>query len=823
MANYKLTTATPTQSSTSFIALTASATDTIVTSIVASDSATSTLEALVKKSGTGTPVIELAHKQVQTDKPEELLTAPVALEAGDVLYVRTSRVGANFLISFVEDTDIPNDTALGGLADVSTSGVTDGQSLVYSTTSSQWEPATITGGGGGGGATDLDGLSDVAITSSTSGDFLKHNGSNYVDVNFDAAVNANATVIANSAKVEYSTALFNTDFATKDADDIDDTSTTNHRFVTPTQQTTLGNIAPVSGSIDLDQMDADVTANNAKISYTDAAAVTANTLKVSADGSVATHSDVTNAGSGQIITDAERIKLNGIATGATANDTDANLKDRANHTGTQTSATIADFTAETESIIADVIGNTDDVSEGTTNLYHTTARVDARIGLAKIEDLDEVSSTAPAIGQVLKWDGTEWAPAADNSSSGGSGGVVDSVNGISQAAVVLDADDIDDTSTAHKFTTASDITKLAGIATGATANDTDVNLKNRDNHTGQQLASTISDFGSASAAVIVATNLQALNNVDTPTTGEFLKWNGSTWETDTAGGGAVDSVNTQTGVVVLDADDIDDASTTHKFVTAGDVTKLGNITVANAVNLDTMNTLMLSNFTTANQAQSDITSHVTSLRNHSDINYTETNPANIPAGSFLTWNGTTEWVDSLIDLQDLNNVNGSPTTGEYLKWDGTDWVTDTPAGGGGGGTNVHDTDTTFTNNGDYDSGADIMDFTTVSATVASGRVYSLSSTGWAAATNAGSSSSGMLAVCSSDATDGSSMILRGICKVDGVLTGASIGDNVYLGTGAKFTATAPTSAASVVVCGRIIDATNNIIWFDPDKTVITIQ
>lgn len=33
------------------------------------------------------------------------------------------------------------------------------------------------------------------------------------------------------------------------------------------------------------------------------------------------------------------------------------------------------------------------------------------------------------------------------------------------------------------------------------------------------------------------------------------------------GGGAVDSVNTQTGVVVLDADDIDDSTTAHKFAT----------------------------------------------------------------------------------------------------------------------------------------------------------------------------------------------------------------------------------------------------------------
>lgn len=43
----------------------------------------------------------------------------------------------------------------------------------------------------------------------------------------------------------------------------------------------------------------------------------------------------------------------------------------------------------------------------------------------------------------------------------------------------------------------------------------------------------------------------------------------------------VDSVNSQTGTVVLDADDIDDTSTTHKFVTATDLTNLSNLSGTN--------------------------------------------------------------------------------------------------------------------------------------------------------------------------------------------------------------------------------------------------
>lgn len=61
------------------------------------------------------------------------------------------------------------------------------------------------------------------------------------------------------------------------------------------------------------------------------------------------------------------------------------------------------------------------------------------------------------------------------------------------------ADSITDGST-NKAYTGTEKTKLSGVATGATANDTDANLKNRANHTGTQLASTISDFAATALA-----------------------------------------------------------------------------------------------------------------------------------------------------------------------------------------------------------------------------------------------------------------------------------------------------------------------------------
>lgn len=57
----------------------------------------------------------------------------------------------------------------------------------------------------------------------------------------------------------------------------------------------------------------------------------------------ASHADVVAAGASGFMSGADKTKLNGIATAATANSSDAVLLARANHTGTQAAATISDF------------------------------------------------------------------------------------------------------------------------------------------------------------------------------------------------------------------------------------------------------------------------------------------------------------------------------------------------------------------------------------------------------------------------------------------------------------------------------------------------
>jgi hypothetical protein len=90
------------------------------------------------------------------------------------------------------------------------------------------------------------------------------------------------------------------------------------------------------------------------------------------------------------------------------------------------------------------------------------------------------------------------------------------------------------------------------------------------------------------ATLVSGTNIKTINSTSILGSGDII----------ISGGGAVDSVNSQTGVVVLDADDIDDTSTTNKFVTSADITKLGNLSGTNTGDQD------LSSYLTTSSAAS---------------------------------------------------------------------------------------------------------------------------------------------------------------------------------------------------------------------------
>lgn len=161
-----------------------------------------------------------------------------------------------------------------------------------------------------------------------------------------------------------------------------------------------------------------------------------------------------------VFTLANRTKLTGIATGATANDTDANLKARGNHTGTQSADTLTD---------------------GSTNRIFITAE---KTKLAGIATAATANDTDANLKNRANHTGTQ---TADTITDG----------------------------TTNKAFTATEKTKLAGVATGATANAADSALRDRTTHTGTQPAATISDFNAAVDTRIAALTTGAPAALDT--------------------------------------------------------------------------------------------------------------------------------------------------------------------------------------------------------------------------------------------------------------------------------------------------------------------
>ena len=80
-------------------------------------------------------------------------------------------------------------------------------------------------------------------------------------------------------------------------------------------------------------------------------------------------------------------------------------------------------------------GTTDHYTEGSTNLYYTNARADARIAAANISALNNVHTASPSDGQALVWDNSNsyWAPGT----VGGSITVQEEGSSLSTAASIL--------------------------------------------------------------------------------------------------------------------------------------------------------------------------------------------------------------------------------------------------------------------------------------------------------------------------------------------------------------------------------------------------
>ncbi len=169
----------------------------------------------------------------------------------------------------------------------------------------------------------------------------------------------------------------------------------------------------------------------------------------------------------------------------------AQLDSKAADNHTHTLADITDVTATASDInqlqgitLGDII--THDASEfaSSTHTHILTDITDVTSTAAELNILDGVTATTAEINRLSGLT-TDIQPALD--------GKVDKVAGKGLSA--------EDYTTAEK-------TKLAGIEDGATANSTDAVLLNRSNHTGTQLANTISDFAGSVDLRITAQKAQ---------------------------------------------------------------------------------------------------------------------------------------------------------------------------------------------------------------------------------------------------------------------------------------------------------------------------
>ena len=603
--------------------------------------------------------------------------------------------------SYTDLTNKPTIPAnLGDLANVSSSAPSTGHVLKWS--GSEWAPAADSTATGGSGIslTDLSsgvGLSynnvtgqfalnasigdllDVNTSGIASGQILKWNGSAFV-AGDDNVLQDTDSLPEGSANLYYTDARFDARFNGKTTDNLVEGTTNKYysdalfdaRLQTQVQAGTGINITVGAGGV------LTIDSTGAASSYTDAdarSAISLSTGPASGNGSLSYNStsgaftfapaDLSNYstfdGDYNSLTNRPSIVTLGnlSATNAAASGGGALTYDSG--TGTFT------FTPPDLSNYSTFDGNynnltnkptSDDIAEGSTNLYYTDARADTRatlrIGAANLSALNDVNNATPTDGQVLTWDnaGSYWKPATVSGGGGGSYGDsdVESYMGQFDFHILPDTTETYDIGSAskkirHLFLSDNSLyigsNQLTTSGNALMFNSADVqdwsNIKNKptiptdiDDLTDNSnlLGGTTYSAGTGlqlnTNTFSLNANLSDLQNVSStaPSPNEVLKWNGSEWAPATDGG-------------------------------------------------------------TANLSSNSI----------GELN--DVNISGIASGNFLSWDGT-KFVatapsaadltnESITELQDVST--DTPNNGDVLTWDSSTsaYKPSAPASGGGGG------------------------------------------------------------------------------------------------------------------------------------------
>lgn len=168
------------------------------------------------------------------------------------------------------------------------------------------------------------------------------------------------------------------------------------------------------------------------------------------------------------------------------------------------------------------------------------------------------------------------------------------------------------------------------------------------------------------------------------------------------------SVNTQTGAVVLDADDISDSTTTNKFTTAAEISKLSGIEAGAQVNVATDLTYTASTRTVTSSTGTDaVISEVVAAGDSGLMTGADkTKLDGIATGAEVNvqanWNETSSGSDAFIQNKptipaaytnsdvDAHLNTSTASNGEVLSWTGSDYDWVAQSGGSGVGANQAD-------------------------------------------------------------------------------------------------------------------------------------
>lgn len=374
-----------------YIVLEATAAQTIVKQVAYTHKDhNSTVLLKIQKAGSST--IEINEVSALAGKLTTLTTDVVALSVGDKLIVEADHISATdvayAMAVYAESSTLPEYPSILGLADVN-AATTDGYVLAWddSTNSANWVA------GGAGAVESVNGQTGVVVLDSD--DIAEGTTNRYVTTADETKLGfisvTGAVNLDNMATTSYvDTEVGNEETARITADSGLQTQIT----------TNAGNISTNAG--DISSLQSDLSALSL------VAVRSVNGEPADAGGDVSIDTSLIPEGSNLYYTDARvsanadvfanTAKLATIATGAEVN-VNADWNASSGDAQILNKPTIP-------SEFADLAGNTDDVSEGQTNLYFTDARADARISAASILDLSDTPATYGTSGQVLTTDGT---------------------------------------------------------------------------------------------------------------------------------------------------------------------------------------------------------------------------------------------------------------------------------------------------------------------------------------------------------------------------------------------------------------------------------